>query len=50
MNGLFEVCEMGMSRYIVEKDSSISSILFFSEQSTPDGQKVFRYNEGFETA
>lgn len=49
MNGLIEACETAMSAII--KNSSISSISFFSdEQSTPDGQKVFRCNEGFETA
>jgi len=37
------VCSKSAKRVCpVEKNSSISSILFFSEQFTPDGQKVFR--------
>lgn len=45
MNGLFEAFETAMSCHRKEFFDSLSLILL--QQSTPDGQMVFRYNERF---
>lgn len=44
MNGSFEAYETTLSRHRKEFFDSLGLILV---QSTPDGQMVFRYNEGF---